>query len=112
MSSPDTEIPKYTGWIVSVLSFLSALLMFIKNHSTWSKRIEELENWKTETTTTLGTMQDQLLQLTSIQDTMKSIDNRLKNIEEAHKNEQFADATAILVMGRLEKQLETWFKKN
>jgi Tfp pilus assembly protein PilN len=94
---PDNT-PKYTGWIVSALSFLSAVLLFLKNHNSWSQRIEDLEEWKRETTTTLSHMDEQIREIPQV---MQRIEARLKRIEEAQQQEQFTEAIVEVLLTKL-----------
>jgi len=103
ISDPDNT-PKYTGYIVSALSFLSAVLLFLKNHNSWSKRIEDLEEWKTATTTTLSHMDEQIRNLSDVPQMMLRIEARLKRIEEAQQQDQFAEAIVTTLLNRLELQ--------
>lgn len=117
MSTPDPDVaPKYTGYVVSALSFLSALLMFLKNHSSWSKRIEELEEWKTETTTTLDDLHDQVLNIADMKTTvnriesrvsvLEAIEHRLKKIEESHDRETLVTTIVTQLVTKLEPHLK------
>ena len=109
MNAPDPDVaPKYTGYVVSALSFLSALLMFLRNHNSWSKRIEDLEEWKTQTTTSIQQLHDQVLNIADMKNAMERMEARLKRFEESHDR----DTLVTTIVTQLVTKLKPHMVKN
>ena len=94
------------GVAIAVLSFLSAVLLFLKNHNSWRARIVKLEKGQQSTDEQVSDLNSRMSKAEhQIIRMMSSIDQRLDTIEKQHDKDALAHAVAARLVSELKPLL-------